>query len=35
VPDSIDGKGLLRLVAMPDLFSEIRAPSTLGWHLRS
>jgi Transposase DDE domain group 1 len=33
--DSIDGMDLLRHGAMPDLFGGIRAPSTLGSHLRS
>jgi len=33
--DSIDDMGLLRHGAMPDLFGGIRAPSTLGSHLRS
>jgi len=33
--DSIDDMGLLRHGALPDLFGGIRAPSTLGSHLRS
>jgi len=33
--DSIDDMDLLRHGAMPDLFGGIRAPSTLGSHLRS
>ncbi len=33
--DSIDGMDLLRHGAMPGLFGGIRAPSTLGSHLRS
>src|SRR5580692_7694084 len=33
--DSIDDMILLRHGAMPDLFGGIRAPSTLGSHLRS
>src|SRR5215472_4176731 len=33
--DSIDDMGLLRHGAMPALFGGIRAPSTLGSHLRS
>jgi hypothetical protein len=33
--DSIDDMGLLRHGAMPGLFGGIRAPSTLGSHLRS
>jgi len=33
--DSIDDMDLLRHGAMPDLFGEIGAPSTLGLHLRS
>jgi hypothetical protein len=33
--DSIDDRGLLRHGALPDLFGGIRAPSTLGSHLRS
>ncbi len=33
--DSIDGMGLLRHGAMPDLFGGVRAPSTLGSFLRS
>jgi hypothetical protein len=33
--DSIDDMNLLRHGAMPDLFGGIRAPSTLGSHLRS
>jgi len=33
--DSIEDMGLLRHGAMPDLFGGIRAPSTLGSHLRS
>jgi hypothetical protein len=33
--DSIDNMDLLRHGAMPDLFGGIRAPSTLGSHLRS
>src|SRR5206468_11355617 len=33
--DSIDDLDLLRHGAMPDLFGGIRAPSTLGSHLRS
>ena len=32
---SIDDMDLLRHGAMPDLFGGIRAPSTLGSHLRS
>jgi hypothetical protein len=33
--DSIDDMDLLRHGAMPDLFGGIRAPSTLGSHVRS
>jgi hypothetical protein len=33
--DSIDDMDLLRHEAIPDLFGGIRAPSTLGSHLRS
>src|SRR6202167_6095629 len=33
--DSIDDMNLLRHGALPDLFGGIRAPSTLGSHLRS
>jgi hypothetical protein len=33
--DSIQDMGLLRHGAMPDLFGEVRAPSTLGSFLRS
>src|SRR5205085_10433122 len=32
--ESIDDMDLLRHGAMPALFGGVRAPSTLGWHLR-